>query len=130
MLFFGYSLIVIFSSAFFFCEKKKQKKHCTKEIVARVLYSCRKNAFTRSGTCLSLRLTAILRVLRNYNRQCLQQSVTRSKGEAFTAWVAKSKHCQRPAVERSLRASQAALVACECKHSPISLHKLSLALFP
>ena len=35
------------------------------------------------------------------NRQCLQQMVTRSTGEACTAWVANSKHCQRPTVERT-----------------------------
>ncbi|MBR5893082.1 MAG: hypothetical protein IKZ37_05575, partial [Bacteroidaceae bacterium] len=32
VLFFGYSLVVVFSSAFFFCEKKKQKNLAQKKL--------------------------------------------------------------------------------------------------
>ena len=49
---------------FLFFRKKETKKLSTKEIVASTLCSCRKNACTRSGTCLALRFTAVLGVLR------------------------------------------------------------------
>ena len=63
VLFYGYSLIAMFPFTFFF-SKKRNKKLSTKEIVASTLCSCRKNACTRSGTCLAVRFTAVLRVLR------------------------------------------------------------------
>ena len=72
-------------ASFSYNSKKKRvclKKHTLFAILFFVFYAsifaCEaRNALTRSEACLSFRFTIVLRVLRNYNRQCLQQLVAR-----------------------------------------------------
>ena len=61
----------------FFPKKSKQKKLHLKKLSQGLLCSWGNDALTRSEARLLFLFTIVLRVLRNYNRQCLQQLVAR-----------------------------------------------------